>query len=469
MTPTLSQVKNWDIKHLTDAANYWTERATVWEDCFTQYADRVNNPGGVPWEGKAAEAAQQRAHSDRLTVCALADKLHDASKIARTGVWQLAEAQRLVLRSVDAAQEAGFTVGEDFSVTDHHVYNMRAAAGRQAQAQGFTADLRAHVGNLVATDQRIASEITTAAAGLGVDPFTESGGASAPHGADDQKAVTDKLLGNAADGAKPNESNADDPQSPLDALRRDMLRAQEEATTVREVGPEITDKVTGDKTKTITMLDGSKHEIRSWPNSATGESNVQEMYYGKNGDVVGWVHTVDSPDGSRVTRAQWGDGTILTATRAANGKVSGTVDTADGRHGVLPDEFFADPVSTTASGAMKGLETAIDKQGEKGIPIFGRSLEQIKPGLKYAGPLVGIAQTAYAATTAANFHDACLATYQGSFSVAGAEAVGGGLAIAAIETGPFDPLIAMGGDMLGAWTFGYVGKTVGNVVCPVGP
>ncbi len=195
MTPTLSQVKNWDIKHLTEAANHWTKTATSWEDRFTQLATQILNPGGAPWEGEAAEAAQQRAHSDRLIVVGLADQLHDASKIARIGALQLAEAQRLVLRSVESAQNDGFTVGEDFSVTDHHVYNRAAAALRQAKAEGYAEDLRAAVADLVTTDVRVSAEITAATAGLGKEHFAES--AAAPVG--DQNAVTDALLGNVAE------------------------------------------------------------------------------------------------------------------------------------------------------------------------------------------------------------------------------------------------------------------------------
>lgn len=198
--PTLSQVENWDIDHLTEAATHWTATANVWEDRFSQLATRILNPGGTPWEGKAAEAAQQRAYSDRMTVIGLADQLHDAAAIAKAGVTELAEARRLVLRTVGAAKSAGFTVGEDFSVTDHHVYNRAAAAMRQAQAEGFAADLRATVAALVAADDRIATQLTTATAGLGIDPFAEAGGAAGAREGGDQKAVTDTLLGNAADG-----------------------------------------------------------------------------------------------------------------------------------------------------------------------------------------------------------------------------------------------------------------------------
>jgi len=51
VTPTLSEVRNWDTEHLTAAAEHWTNTATVWEDRFTQYATHVVAPGGTPWEG----------------------------------------------------------------------------------------------------------------------------------------------------------------------------------------------------------------------------------------------------------------------------------------------------------------------------------------------------------------------------------------------------------------------------------
>jgi hypothetical protein len=173
--PTLSQVRSWGTEHLTDAAQSWTRTATVWEDTFTQLTTRIGFPGGTAWEGAAADAAFARAHGDRMIVIGLADELHAAARIARTGAGEIAEARRAVLRVVEAAGNAGFSVGEDFSVTCPGRFDPVTAAARQAQAVAFATDLRATVGALVATDQQVAARLTAATAGLGNTSFPEAG------------------------------------------------------------------------------------------------------------------------------------------------------------------------------------------------------------------------------------------------------------------------------------------------------
>lgn len=172
--PTLSQVRNWDIEHLTQAADHWTKTATVWEEKFTELAVSISQPGGIPWEGQAAEAAQQLAYSDRLIVIGLADELHSAAAIARAGAREIGEAQRAVLRVVASAENAGFTVTEHFSVTDPNLYEEAAAAVRQAQAETLATQLRSTVSTLMAADTSVADSLIASTTGLGTDPFSES-------------------------------------------------------------------------------------------------------------------------------------------------------------------------------------------------------------------------------------------------------------------------------------------------------
>jgi hypothetical protein len=170
MVPTLWQVHVWDTEHLAEAAAHWSGTATVWGDAFANLSAHMPCPGGSPWEGEAAEAAQHRTYTDKLTVMGLADQLHHASAIARAGARDIDAAKRGVLAAVNAARDAGFIVGEDFSVVSRESGPASVTAARQAQAQVLAVDIRARLAELIATDQQVAAMITAAAAGVGSAP-----------------------------------------------------------------------------------------------------------------------------------------------------------------------------------------------------------------------------------------------------------------------------------------------------------
>lgn len=148
----------------------------------------------------------------------------------------------------------------------------------------------------------------------------------------------------------------------------------------------------------------------------------------------------------------------------ADGTLSGTVTTADGRIGKLPDKFFDDPVSTTIGGAITGVE----KTAERGIPKVNPAvLENVEKGARYGGPALSVGQTIFKALTAANFHDACVETWKGTAGLAGGQIVSK-VALAGLGpvSGPGIFAVAMGGDVVGTWTFGAVGGLMGEAVCP---
>ena len=160
--PTLSQVQTSDTEHLREAATQWSFTAAVWNEAFTQLSAQMSYPGGSSWEGAAAEAAQHQAKADRLAVTSLADKLQDASAVARAGKRDIDAARQSLLAAVSAAEGAGFVVGEDFSVTSRG----SVSAARQAEAQAMAAEIRIRIANLIATEQEVAATITAAASGI---------------------------------------------------------------------------------------------------------------------------------------------------------------------------------------------------------------------------------------------------------------------------------------------------------------
>ena len=118
--PSLSQIRAWDTDHLLDAAATWRATADQWQESFSQVAGHMPAPGGTPWEGPGSEAAQLRASTDAIKVSELADSLRRASTVAGHGADEIHATRQSVLDAVEDAESAGFTVGEDLSVTSRY-------------------------------------------------------------------------------------------------------------------------------------------------------------------------------------------------------------------------------------------------------------------------------------------------------------------------------------------------------------
>lgn len=164
---TLTDVRGWDTAHLTHAAGSWERTAIEWEQAFTDLSRGVGSPGGVSWAGETAESAQQQAHSDQLTVATYADQLQRASDIARRGADRLSSAKSEVLGAVAAAEDSGFTVDDDFSISSTESGSEAYLAARQAEAEEHATEIRRRLISLVGLDQKIAGEISAAAQSLG--------------------------------------------------------------------------------------------------------------------------------------------------------------------------------------------------------------------------------------------------------------------------------------------------------------
>lgn len=172
---TLSQIQAWDTDHLETAAAQWTSTATRWRESFTAVSSGIARPAGTVWEGASAEAAYARTERDRGQVLGLVDRLHEASSIARAGAGDLAATKSRALASVNNAQRAGFAVSEDLSVRDSlTVHSKPLRLIRDLQAQVFAADIRVQSTVLAATDQLVASRLTSVRAGFTNFSFRES-------------------------------------------------------------------------------------------------------------------------------------------------------------------------------------------------------------------------------------------------------------------------------------------------------
>jgi hypothetical protein len=173
---TRVDIEAWSTEHLDTAATHWASTAQAWEDHFTSIHNGVLRPGGTVWEGQAAEAAAERTWGDLVKVRGAVDALHAASGHATNGASDVAWSKRQVLDAIADAEDAGFTVGQDLSVTDPNVTPlMRGSAQRQQQATEHADAIQAAVQALVKADKQTADRIHGVLAPLGEFGFPDDG------------------------------------------------------------------------------------------------------------------------------------------------------------------------------------------------------------------------------------------------------------------------------------------------------
>ncbi|MBB5162477.1 WXG100 family type VII secretion target [Mycobacterium sp. AZCC_0083] len=173
--PSLSQIVNWDVKHLEQAASDWTSTATRWEGHFGTLHRATMSPGGSVWDGAGADAAQERSFADLVKVRGIADTLHDAAAIARRGADELHYAQRNAINAVAEAEEAGFIVGEDLSVADRQSGGGPVAEAQRASLAEYHAmNIGTRAVELGAADKSVAATISAATAPLSQLNFVEA-------------------------------------------------------------------------------------------------------------------------------------------------------------------------------------------------------------------------------------------------------------------------------------------------------
>lgn len=236
--PSLSDLLAWPTEHLTDAADRWKTTGERWYDVFAQIHQESLS---VDWEGNGADALHIRTYADMSAVGDLVDQLHAAAKVARAGASDLYAARSRVRYSVEDAREAGFSVGQDLSVTDRSTSGSAATReSRQTQAQGLAGDIRQRVAHLVGLDQQIAGKITAAMAGIDKLRFEE-----APITSDTTAQMGKRHSAQAVDHhwkkdpaptpGSPHDLTADDVKKALEELRNGKSRGIKEVPTEKDI------------------------------------------------------------------------------------------------------------------------------------------------------------------------------------------------------------------------------------------
>jgi len=194
--PTLSELLSWDTEHLTEGADYWERTANRWDSAFAEAEQQIR---ASRWEGEAFGAATERAYADKVRVGNVADDLREGARTARQGASDVSAARSRLQYIVEAAQDAGFDVYDDYTVASRQTAGTAAEqAALQAQAESFADEIYGGAAQLVARDQQVGAGIATAVGHVGNLTFDEQGpGGPLPEDSGgDPKGIV-KLFGNA--------------------------------------------------------------------------------------------------------------------------------------------------------------------------------------------------------------------------------------------------------------------------------
>jgi hypothetical protein len=175
--PTLSQLRASDYSYFGQLRSYLQAIAPKTQHAVEQLAQDVQRPGGVEWQGRAADAAIAGAGADLSRTRPFTWSWDDMA--ASTGRWQdeLEAGTRSALDAVRDAERDGFEVGEDYSVADtREAETEEEYEDRLEQAEAHADQIGHRVTMLVGNDSRISGEVKAMSAGWGTLNFKEGPG-----------------------------------------------------------------------------------------------------------------------------------------------------------------------------------------------------------------------------------------------------------------------------------------------------
>jgi hypothetical protein len=337
MLPTRSQLRSWNPDSLSSASQAIYAAAKSVYDAMHGLDDEVGRmPEAATWDGEAHSAAKWMfvrgtAKASELKSCGDAE-----GKEANNGAAAIRPAVQQLSSAADAIDAGPLYVSDEWVVlikpkqmdADHADKLKELAAAAQEEINGLLVKLDSADEDTAAAMQKALGDIST---------FMPV----APHS---PKALL-------VPGSLPPRDAVPNPRYPMGLDQQLMIRDHDLATTVR-VSDSWVD-TDGQRNTTMIMMDGSKHEIRQWGERAY--PSINDRYTDKHdkliSDTLSQLQFDGTINGTKFTSVEYGDGTVVTMKQyGSDGSVRGGVSTPDGRHGVLPEEFFTHPVLTTAGG-----------------------------------------------------------------------------------------------------------------------
>ncbi|WP_074133183.1 Tox-REase-5 domain-containing protein [Mycolicibacterium houstonense] len=173
--PTRSEIEGWSTSHLSDAATSWRSAATASEGAFDEHRQNISSPGGTTWEGDAKDAALDRVTKDVAVVGRQGDVLREAADLAENGAQDIKAAKDKAVEAITAAENDGFSVGEDLSVTDTREYDINTIAERNRALAEHAEDIRWAAEQLMQADKLVGDRLQAKSADLEGIRFEDEG------------------------------------------------------------------------------------------------------------------------------------------------------------------------------------------------------------------------------------------------------------------------------------------------------
>ena len=182
MSITRTQIESWNPSTLTEIGDAWIALGTKVEDLFTRYVDGVTKVNDAYWEGKTAEAAQNRANADKKTALVVVDQLEALANRAKQGFHDVDAPLQRARMAITAAESAGFRVADDLTVTDPA--NPDPDNDRVTEMTGWQREIVDAASATETADASVKAALNSARDGLRAT-FTSAAALGSDHGASD--------------------------------------------------------------------------------------------------------------------------------------------------------------------------------------------------------------------------------------------------------------------------------------------
>jgi uncharacterized protein YukE len=449
--PSRPRLQGWDPGSLTTSASTISTSAEAISNAVNGVGSTIEHmPEAGAWEGKSHSAATAMFGRANRETLKFSEYANDVATALRNGSGPLGNARTALLNKANQIDQGELYVADNWVVLIKPVrMSAEKAADLQKQARSEQAAVNQMLLAVGDADEDTANAVTKAGANHGF---------SLPYPNDPSSVLVP--------GQKPPGDDVPNPRTFPGMNQQEVIRGEDMATAVRDSSEKDTSD--GQHVTTLMMQDGSMHKITRWGGPEV--DNVADDYYDPSGKWVVGSHSWNDPfTGVKSTSIEWADHTVFTTTVTADGKRTAGIIMPNGRQGTIPADspFFAHPVPSTVGGALTYLDVHAAQGG--GIPMLtSSSVENVGKAARYAGPVLGIATSAYDVMNAANFHEACVAGISGAFGIYGGDLSGTGAAAGATALGvpELAPFAAGTGSVFGGWLFGWAGTQLGEVICP---